>query len=172
MLHCRCLISLYPVSRRLIVCSFLMAQSYAGFICFLTWTSNTFARPPSKRAVALAFINAVSQLGSVAGSWVLRIIFDSSVCDSYFDEQIHVAKVLGSDVYPLLHHLHFNEHALYSYVPHLQTGARQAEQASGAARVLGSKAERIQIPTLRIIVFLPSIYHFGGSTLAPRDRVI
>lgn len=52
------------------VCSlrFLMAQSYAGFIIFLTWISNSIARPPSKRAVALAFINAFSQLGNIAGS--------------------------------------------------------------------------------------------------------
>jgi len=54
----------------LTVISFLMAQSYSGFICFLAWTSNIFARPPSKRAVALAFINAISQLGNFAGSWV------------------------------------------------------------------------------------------------------
>lgn len=54
--------------------SFLMAQSYAGFICFLTWTSSTFARPPSKRAVALAFINAFSQLGNIAGSCVLHVV--------------------------------------------------------------------------------------------------
>jgi hypothetical protein len=52
----------------LTVISFLMAQSYTGFICFLAWASNTFARPPSKRAVALAFINAFSQLGNLAGS--------------------------------------------------------------------------------------------------------
>lgn len=48
--------------------SFLMAQSYAGFITFLAWVSNSIPRPPSKRAVALAFINAFSQLGNVAGS--------------------------------------------------------------------------------------------------------
>jgi hypothetical protein len=66
---------------------FLMAQSYAGFIVFLAWISNTFVRPrkstlsppsqetnlfttytASKRAVALAFINAFSQLGNIAGS--------------------------------------------------------------------------------------------------------
>jgi hypothetical protein len=64
------LYSTVPVGRRLTVDSFLMAQSYAGFICFLTWTSNTFARSPSKRAVALAFINAFSQLGNIAGSYV------------------------------------------------------------------------------------------------------
>ncbi|KAJ8475141.1 hypothetical protein ONZ45_g15708 [Pleurotus djamor] len=49
---------------------FLMAQSYAGFISFLAWISNTFARPASKRAVSLAFINAFSQLGNIAGSYV------------------------------------------------------------------------------------------------------
>ena len=55
----------------LTVTSFLMAQSYSGFICFLAWTSNIFARSPSKRAVALAFINAFSQLGNFAGSCVV-----------------------------------------------------------------------------------------------------
>lgn len=48
---------------------FLAAQSYAGFIVFFAWISNTMPRPPSKRAVALAFINAFSQLGNVAGSY-------------------------------------------------------------------------------------------------------
>lgn len=47
---------------------FLMAQSYAGFVCMYAWMSNSFPRPPSKRAVALALINAVSQTGNVAGS--------------------------------------------------------------------------------------------------------
>lgn len=45
-----------------------MAQSYAGFIVMYAWLSNTFARPPSKRAVALALVNAFSQLGNIAGS--------------------------------------------------------------------------------------------------------
>jgi hypothetical protein len=58
----------------LIAISFLMAQSYSGFICFLAWTSNIFARQPSKRAVALAFINAFSQLGNVASSWVSCVV--------------------------------------------------------------------------------------------------
>ncbi|KAI0952281.1 hypothetical protein AcV7_008144 [Taiwanofungus camphoratus] len=49
---------------------FLMAQSYAAFITFLAWVSNSIPRPPSKRAVALAFINAFSQLGNIAGSYV------------------------------------------------------------------------------------------------------
>ncbi|KAG5646602.1 hypothetical protein DXG03_002906 [Asterophora parasitica] len=49
---------------------FLMAQSYAGFIVLYAWISNTFTRPPSKRAVALAFVNAFSQLGNISGSYV------------------------------------------------------------------------------------------------------
>ncbi|KAH9948347.1 MFS general substrate transporter [Amylocystis lapponica] len=49
---------------------FLMAQSYAGFITFLAWVSNSIPRPPAKRAVALAWINAFSQLGNIAGSYV------------------------------------------------------------------------------------------------------
>ncbi|CAE6468789.1 unnamed protein product [Rhizoctonia solani] len=49
---------------------FLMAQAYAGLIVLLSWISNSIPRPPAKRAVALAFINAFSQLGNVAGSYV------------------------------------------------------------------------------------------------------
>ncbi|KAI9467094.1 MFS general substrate transporter [Lactarius psammicola] len=62
---------------------FLMAQSYAGFICFLTWTSNTFARPASKRAVALAFVNAFSQLGNIAGSYVWQKSWGPTYNHSY-----------------------------------------------------------------------------------------
>ncbi|KAJ7498972.1 MFS general substrate transporter [Mycena latifolia] len=46
---------------------FLMAQSYAGFVVLYAWMSNSFPRPPSKRAVALALMNAFSQLGNIAG---------------------------------------------------------------------------------------------------------
>ncbi|KDN35367.1 hypothetical protein RSAG8_11641, partial [Rhizoctonia solani AG-8 WAC10335] len=49
---------------------FLMAQAYAGLIVLLSWVSNSIPRPPAKRAVALAFVNAFSQLGNVAGSYV------------------------------------------------------------------------------------------------------
>ncbi|KIK06747.1 hypothetical protein K443DRAFT_88871 [Laccaria amethystina LaAM-08-1] len=47
---------------------FLMAQSYAGFICFLAWASGSVSQPPVKRASALALINCVSQFGNIAGS--------------------------------------------------------------------------------------------------------
>jgi len=62
---------------------FLMAQSYAGFIVLYTWLSNTFARPPSKRAVALGLINAFSQLGNVAGSYVWQSTWGPTYRKSY-----------------------------------------------------------------------------------------
>ncbi|KIJ62691.1 hypothetical protein HYDPIDRAFT_41826 [Hydnomerulius pinastri MD-312] len=49
---------------------FMMTQMYAALIVFYAWMSNAFAREPAKRAVALAFMNASSQLGNVAGSYV------------------------------------------------------------------------------------------------------
>lgn len=62
---------------------FLMAQSYAGFVCFYTWLSNSFPRPPSKRAVALAFINAFSQMGNIAGSYVWPSMWGPTYRKSY-----------------------------------------------------------------------------------------
>lgn len=47
-----------------------MASSYSGFVTFYAWISNSIPRPPSKRAVAIAFINAFSQLGNIAGSYI------------------------------------------------------------------------------------------------------
>ncbi|KAK8211577.1 hypothetical protein M8818_003232 [Zalaria obscura] len=52
------------------VALFLQASAYAGFIVFYSWISSSFPRPPAKRAVAIAAVNAFSQLGNVAGSYV------------------------------------------------------------------------------------------------------
>ncbi|KGO76040.1 Major facilitator superfamily domain, general substrate transporter [Penicillium italicum] len=52
------------------VALFLQAGSYAGYIVFYSWISSSFPRPPAKRAVAIAMINAFGQLGNVAGSYV------------------------------------------------------------------------------------------------------
>jgi len=59
-----------------------MAQAYAGFVVLYAWMSNSFPRPPSKRAVAIALINAFSQLGNVAGSYVtdLLVIPSTNYC--------------------------------------------------------------------------------------------
>ncbi|KAF9569063.1 MFS general substrate transporter [Agrocybe pediades] len=49
---------------------FLMTQAYGAFICFLAWASSSVSHPPEKRAVALALINCISQLGNVFGSYI------------------------------------------------------------------------------------------------------
>jgi MFS family permease len=55
------------------VALFLQASSYAGFITFYSWISSSFPRPPAKRAVAIAMVNAFSQLGNIAGSYVWNL---------------------------------------------------------------------------------------------------
>ena len=47
-----------------------MAQFCVAFIAFLAWISSTFPRPPSNRAVAIAFIDSFGRLGNVAGSYI------------------------------------------------------------------------------------------------------
>lgn len=48
----------------------LLLTLWNRFIVFYSWISSSFPRPPAKRAVAIAFINAFSQLGNIAGSYV------------------------------------------------------------------------------------------------------
>lgn len=55
------------------VALFLQAGSYSGFIVLYSWISSSFPRPPAKRAVAIALINAFSQIGSIAGSYVWNL---------------------------------------------------------------------------------------------------
>ncbi|OZJ02035.1 hypothetical protein BZG36_04953, partial [Bifiguratus adelaidae] len=62
---------------------FLLAQSYAGFVIILTWISNSIPRPPAKRAVSLAFVNAFSQLGNIAGSYVFPAAWGPSYKNSF-----------------------------------------------------------------------------------------
>ncbi|KAJ7129736.1 sugar transporter [Mycena epipterygia] len=61
---------------------FLMAQSYAGFITYLSWASGTI-RPAHKRAVALALINMVSSLGNIGGSYIWPSAWGPSYRASY-----------------------------------------------------------------------------------------
>lgn len=65
------------------VALFLMAQAYAGFVVILAWISNSVPYPPAKRAVALAFVNAFSQLGNVAGSYVFPARWGPSYHQSF-----------------------------------------------------------------------------------------
>ncbi|KAH5239483.1 hypothetical protein HBI71_224800 [Parastagonospora nodorum] len=64
------------------VALFMQASSYAGFIVFYSWISSSFPRPPAKRAVAIAMINAFSQLGNIAGSYVWNMT-DNGYRNSY-----------------------------------------------------------------------------------------
>jgi len=81
---------------------FLMAQSYAGYIVCFAWLSNTLPRPPAKRAVSLAFINAFSQLGNVAGSYVFpsnwgpTYRFSFAICLAMFGMSIIMVFVMRS----------------------------------------------------------------------------
>jgi len=78
---------------------FLMAQTYAGLIIFYTWMSNSVPRPPAKRAVSLALINAFSQLGNVSGSyiwpstWGPSYRFSYAICIS--SAGVHIALCYG-----------------------------------------------------------------------------
>jgi MFS family permease len=52
---------------------FLQASSYCGFIVMYSWISSSFPRPPAKRAVAIAMVNAFSQFGNIAGAYVFNL---------------------------------------------------------------------------------------------------
>ncbi|EJD01118.1 MFS general substrate transporter [Fomitiporia mediterranea MF3/22] len=65
------------------VALFLMSLSYVGYIVMFAWISNSVPRPPSKRAVALALINCLSQTGNVAGSYVWQVKWGPSYRNSY-----------------------------------------------------------------------------------------
>lgn len=47
--------------------------SIRSFIVFYSWISSSFPRPPAKRAVAIALINAFSQIGNIAGMYVWNL---------------------------------------------------------------------------------------------------
>ena len=51
---------------------FFMAQSSVSYTIALAWVSNSIPDSSSKRAVALAFVNAFSGLGDIGGSCVIR----------------------------------------------------------------------------------------------------
>lgn len=52
------------------VALFFMTLGYCGFICVYAFTANSFIRPTSRRSVAIAFVNAFSNIGNIAGSYV------------------------------------------------------------------------------------------------------
>ncbi|CAK4022668.1 major facilitator superfamily transporter [Lecanosticta acicola] len=55
--------------------TFLMTTGYASGFLVLAWISNTIVEPPEKRAVAIAFINACGNVGSIPGSYIWRSMY-------------------------------------------------------------------------------------------------
>ncbi|TKY86704.1 hypothetical protein EX895_004344 [Sporisorium graminicola] len=49
---------------------FIEASSYAGYTCVLGWIAPSIPTPKYKKAIALALINAFSQLGNISASYV------------------------------------------------------------------------------------------------------
>ncbi|KAK4050528.1 hypothetical protein OIO90_004995 [Microbotryomycetes sp. JL221] len=65
------------------VAMFLMASSYAAFTVFYAWISATFPRPAMRRAIAIALINCLSQLGNIAGSYTYPKVWGPSYIKSF-----------------------------------------------------------------------------------------
>ncbi|KAG6332104.1 hypothetical protein ID866_6984 [Astraeus odoratus] len=51
---------------------YLMTIGYTGNAVTIVWAANTFPRPPSKRAVALALVTSISRAGSIIGSYIWK----------------------------------------------------------------------------------------------------
>ena len=49
---------------------FIEASSYAGYTCVLGWIAPSIPTPKYKKAISLALINAFSQLGNIAASYI------------------------------------------------------------------------------------------------------
>ncbi|KAF7861440.1 hypothetical protein EAF04_008005 [Stromatinia cepivora] len=55
---------------RYVAMMLMVPGCYTAFVVALAWISNTLPRPPAKRAVALAFINTVSNSSSIYASYM------------------------------------------------------------------------------------------------------
>ncbi|BGP05329.1 putative transporter [Rhodotorula toruloides] len=78
---------------------FLLASSYAGFVVFYALVSSTFARPAMTRSISLAYVNAFSQLGNIAGSYVWQSKWGPSYAKSYgIVIAMFVATIIGLTV--------------------------------------------------------------------------
>lgn len=70
MLHCSFKLAHTLGKFGYVPCSAILINTQSSFIVFYSWISSSFPRPPAKRAVAIAMINAFSQIGNIAGSYV------------------------------------------------------------------------------------------------------
>jgi len=105
---------------------FLMAGSYASFVVFLAWISNTFPRPPMQRAIAIAYINCFSQLGNIAGSYVFPSRWGPTYRKSFgLSLAMFVATMIG---------ITFHRFTLQRYNRKI---AELEQQSSGDEKILG-----------------------------------
>ncbi|KAG1848492.1 sugar transporter [Suillus subalutaceus] len=62
---------------------FVIAQIIVGYMVLLGWISNIFAREPAKRAIAIALMNALAQIGGIIGSYIWPLKWGPSYRYSY-----------------------------------------------------------------------------------------
>lgn len=55
--------------------TFLMTTGYASGFVVLAWISDTIFYPSEKRAVAIGFINACGNVGSIPGTYIWRSMY-------------------------------------------------------------------------------------------------
>lgn len=55
--------------------TFCMTTGYASGFVVLAWISNTIVFPSAKRAVAIGFINAMGNIGSIPGTYIWRSMY-------------------------------------------------------------------------------------------------
>ncbi|KAF2735634.1 pantothenate transporter liz1 [Polyplosphaeria fusca] len=60
----------HSVAPRYVAMMLMVPGVYTGYVVALTWISNSLPRPASKRAAALAFINAISNTSSIYASYM------------------------------------------------------------------------------------------------------
>ncbi|WPH03481.1 Hypothetical protein R9X50_00636100 [Acrodontium crateriforme] len=63
-------VSTTTVAPRYVAMMLMLPGCYGGYVIVLAWISNTIARPPAKRAAALAGINAISNASSIYASYM------------------------------------------------------------------------------------------------------
>ncbi|KAG1882973.1 major facilitator superfamily domain-containing protein [Suillus subluteus] len=86
---------------------FLMAQLIAGYLVLWGWANNTFAREPAKRAVAIALMNGMGQIGNIVGSYAWPLNWGPTYRYSYVVSiaAMGVSTVMFGGMYVYLKHL-------------------------------------------------------------------
>ncbi|CDZ96600.1 mfs general substrate transporter [Phaffia rhodozyma] len=110
------------------VSMFLMAQSYSGFVVFYAWISASFPNPPMKRAIAIALINAFSQLGNISGAYIYPSAWGKSYLKSF---GISIA-CFGACIFGLT----FHRYTLHKLNQRIEANEAIAEEDRPAGQVI------------------------------------